>query len=86
MISSQSPPHTIDLIDAPTRRARQVSLGHFFTYWARGAGRGVELGGGNAVLMFLIMSGFIMTVGYAGKGPADGGCCGPGCCRGLYSL
>ena len=61
--------------------ALQVSLGHYFTYWARGDGRGIELGGGNAVLMFLIMSGFVMTVGYAGKGPADGGCCGT-CCRG----
>ena len=62
--------------------ALQVSLGHFFTFWARGDGRGIELGGGNAVLMFLIMSGFVMTVGYAGKGPADGGCCGT-CCRGF---
>ena len=62
--------------------ALQVSLGHFFTFWARGDGRGIELGGGNAVLMFLIMSGFVMTIGYAGKGPADGGCCGT-CCRGF---
>ena len=60
--------------------ALQVMLGHFYTYWCHEAS-GLELGGGNAVLMFFLMSGFIMQVGYAGKGPADGGCC-CGCCFG----
>ena len=63
--------------------ALQVAVGHFFSFWARGDGDGLELGGGNAVLMFFVMSGFVMTVGYAGKGPADGGCCGASCCRGF---
>merc|ERR1719401_2610398 len=33
--------------------------------------------------MFFLMSGFVMQVGYAPKGPADGACCcGVGCCLG----
>ena len=60
--------------------ALQVSLGHYFTYWAPNVFRG-ELGGGDAVLMFFLMSGFVMQVGYAGKGPADGSCpCCGDCC------
>jgi len=57
--------------------ALQVSLGHFFSSYVyyHEAG-GIELGGGNAVIMFFLMSGFVMQVGYAGKGPADGACCG----------
>jgi hypothetical protein len=38
-----------------------------------------EFGGGNAVLMFFVMSGFIMMIGYAGKAPVDG-CCGYRAC------
>lgn len=48
--------------------ALQVAVGHFFTYVCRRY-PGVEVGGGNAVLIFLLMSGFVMQVGYAGKGP-----------------
>ena len=54
--------------------------------------RGVAVGGGNAVLIFLVMSGFIMTIGYAAKAkdqPKSGGgqvgtcgCIGTGCCSG----
>jgi len=49
--------------------ALQVAVGHFFTFVCRGY-PGLEVGGGNAVLIFLLMSGFVMQVGYAGKGPA----------------
>lgn len=41
--------------------ALQVSLGHW--------GVAGETGGGSAVQTFFIMSGFIMMIGYAGKGP-----------------
>lgn len=41
--------------------ALQVSLGHCFTYWAPNVPHG-EMGGGNAVLMFFLMSGFVMQV------------------------
>ena len=64
----------------------------FFTWWSPDTFPGIECGGGNAVLMFFIMSGFVMQIGYAGKGPADGSCCccapdggrggGGGCCTG----
>ena len=52
-----------------------------FTFWAHDAAPTLDAGGGNAVTIFFVMSGFVMTVGYAGKGPADGGCC-VGCCLG----
>ena len=45
----------------------QVSLGHFFTFYANFENAATpEFGGGNAVLMFFVMSGFLMTIGYAG--------------------
>ena len=62
--------------------ALQVSIGHLTAIFMDGTPEGLELGGGNAVIMFFIMSGFVMQVGYAGKGPADGACpgsCGKGC-------
>ena len=47
--------------------ALQVSLGHFFTFYADFENAATpEFGGGNAVLMFFVMSGFLMTIGYAG--------------------
>ena len=49
--------------------ALQVAIGHFFAFWRRGADA-TEWGGGNAVLMFFIMSGFVMMLGYGGKGAA----------------
>ena len=65
--------------------ALQVAIGHYFSIWSVDTTPGSDFGGGNAVLMFFLMSGFIMMVGYAGKGPADGSCCccspkGDGCC------
>ena len=69
--------------------ALQVSIGHYFSYWAgSGYDHPHELGGGNAVLMFFLMSGFVMQVGYAGKGPADGSCACCTCCcpRGICCL
>ena len=65
--------------------ALQVMLGHFYTYWCHEAS-GLELGGGNAVLMFFLMSGFIMQVSTPAR-PADGGCCcGCCCCGGAKSF
>jgi peptidoglycan/LPS O-acetylase OafA/YrhL len=48
----------------------QVAVGHFFTYFARDS-TGSEFGGANAVFLFFVMSGFLMMVGYAGKGEKD---------------
>ena len=48
--------------------ALQVSIGHFFNYYVEnGNSPSPEFGGGNAVLMFFVMSGFLMMIGYAGK-------------------
>ena len=56
--------------------ALQVFLGHYFTYFAKTNEIPLassktpsmpDFGGGNAVLMFFIMSGFLMMVGYASK-------------------
>ena len=60
--------------------ALQVSIGHYYAFWSTKTYPGIEMGGGNAVLMFLIMSGFVMQVGYAKHGPADGSCC---CCSSM---
>ena len=44
--------------------ALQVSLGHFFTFYADyGSVATPEFGGGNAVLMFFVMSGFLIMIG-----------------------
>ena len=60
--------------------ALQVAVGHYCTFYTR---LHVDIGGGNAVLVFFIMSGFVMQVGYAPGGPADGSCCCcGGCCAG----
>lgn len=45
--------------------ALQVSIGHYFIYFSTTAGG--EFGGEDAVLMFFIMSGFLMMIGYANK-------------------
>jgi hypothetical protein len=55
--------------------ALQVAVGHYYTFMDTDVGHESEFGGGNAVLMFFVMSGFVMMIGYAGKAPVDG-CCG----------
>ena len=55
--------------------ALQVAIGHWFAFVRMGKG-GTEFGGGSAVLMFFVMSGFVMQLGYAGKAKdGTGGCC-----------
>jgi peptidoglycan/LPS O-acetylase OafA/YrhL len=51
--------------------ALQVAVGHFFEFMRKGRDR-TEWGGGSAVLMFFIMSGFVMMLGYGGKGAGSG--------------
>ena len=56
--------------------ALQVAIGHYFSIWSVDTTPGSDFGGGNAVLMFFLMSGFIAMVG-RGQRAADGSCC---CC------
>jgi peptidoglycan/LPS O-acetylase OafA/YrhL len=55
--------------------AVQIFFGHFFVYFGR-INRGLELGGANAVNIFFILSGFVLMVTYAHKGPIDSYHCG----------
>lgn len=59
--------------------ALQVTVGHFFYHFARRTD-GIDAGGGNAVLIFFVMSGFVMTIGYAGKAKDQPVGQGVGCC------
>jgi peptidoglycan/LPS O-acetylase OafA/YrhL len=53
----------------------QILLGHFFFFFVGKSGDSLqyEFGGGNAVNMFFVMSGFLMIVGYAEKYPISDG-------------
>ena len=57
--------------------ALQVAIGHWFDFMRKNRD-GTEWGGGNAVLMFFVMSGFVMMLGYGGKGSGASGVAGCG--------